>query len=153
MTDQDMAENTLGTATPAARRECRVSRVETFLTSRRWSTFVFVRVHTDDGLHGVGEGSLEWQPKAVVAAVEHLARRYVVGSSAFEIERLWQAMFRNEFARGGPVVNSAIGAIEMALWDIVGKALGRPVYDLMGFLIGCSQVRQQSHDLVGGDIE
>lgn len=114
------------------RRECRVSRVETFLTSRRWSTFVFTRVHTDDGLHGVGEGSLEWQPKAVEAAIHHLAGRYVVGSSAFEIERLWRDMFRNEFARGGPVVNSAIGAIEMALWDIVGKALGRPVFDLLG---------------------
>ncbi|MFO1349281.1 MAG: galactonate dehydratase [Gammaproteobacteria bacterium] len=113
-------------------RQCRVSRIETFLTSRRWSTFVFVKVHTDDGLSGIGEGSLEWQPKAVEAAIHHLAERYVIGSSAFAIERLWQAMFRNEFARGGPVVNSAIGAIEMALWDIVGKALGRPVYDLLG---------------------
>ncbi|HET6469339.1 MAG TPA: mandelate racemase/muconate lactonizing enzyme family protein, partial [Geminicoccaceae bacterium] len=70
--------------------------------------------------------------KAVEAAVHHLAGRYVIGSTAFEIERLWRDMFRNEFARGGPVVNSAIGAIEMALWDIVGKALDRPVYDLLG---------------------
>ena len=117
---------------PGSRRLCRISRLETFLVSRRWSTFVFVKVYTDDGLHGVGEGSLEWQPKAVEAAIHHLFQRYVVGSSAFEIERLWQSMFRDEFARGGPVVNSAIGAIEMALWDICGKALGRPVYDLLG---------------------
>jgi galactonate dehydratase len=55
-----------------------------------------------------------------------------VGQSAFGIERLWQDMFRNEFARGGPILNSAIGAIEMALWDIVGKALDRPIYDLLG---------------------
>ena len=52
--------------------------------------------------------------------------------SAFAIERLWQAMFRNEFARGGPILNSAIGAIEIAMWDIVGKALDRPVHELLG---------------------
>jgi galactonate dehydratase len=116
----------------ASRKDCRVSRVETYLCSRRWSTFVFVRVMSDDGIHGIGEGSLEWQPKAVEAAVHHLAERYLVGSSAFAIERLWQDMFRNEFARGGPVVNSAIGALEMALWDIKGKALGVPVHELLG---------------------
>jgi galactonate dehydratase len=115
-----------------SRKDCRVSKVETYLCSRRWSTFVFVRVSTDEGIHGTGEGSLEWQPKAVEAAIHHLAERYLVGSSAFEIERLWQNMFRNEFARGGPVVNSAIGALEMALWDIKGKALGVPVYELLG---------------------
>lgn len=114
------------------RRGCRVSRVETFLCSRPGNTYVFARVHTDDGLHGVGEGSLEWQPKTVEAAIRHLAERYVIGQSAFSIERLWLEMFRGEFMRGGPVVNSAIGAIEMALWDIVGKALDRPVHDLLG---------------------
>jgi galactonate dehydratase len=56
----------------------------------------------------------------------------VIGQSAFAIERLWQAMFRNEFARGGPILNSAIGALEMACWDILGKALGRPVHALLG---------------------
>ncbi len=118
--------------TQAASRECRVSGVETWLCSRRWSTFVFVKVTTDEGLHGIGEGSLEWQPRAVEAAIHHLANRWLVGSPAFAIERLWQDMFRNEFARGGPVVNSAIGALEMALWDIKGKALGVPVYELLG---------------------
>src|SRR5688500_9105229 len=96
------------------RRECRISRIETFLCSRRCRLFWTVRVDAADGVHGVGEGSLEWQPKAVEAAVHHLANRYVIGSTAFEIERFWRDMFRNEFARGGPVVNIAIGAIEMA---------------------------------------
>lgn len=121
-----------GSPAGAARRECRVSRVETFLVGTAWRNLVFCRVETDDGLHGWGEGSLEWQPRAVEAAIRQLAERWVIGQSAFGIERLWQAMFRNEFARGGPVVNSAIGAIEMALWDIVGRALERPVYDLLG---------------------
>ncbi|MBL29331.1 MAG: galactonate dehydratase [Rhodospirillaceae bacterium] len=120
---------TVGAAGP---KDCRVSRVETYLVGTRWRNFVFVRVETDDGIHGVGEGTLEWQAKAVEASVFDLARRHVIGRSAFQIERMWQDMFRNEFARGGPVVNSAIGAIEMALWDIVGKAVGRPVYDLLG---------------------
>ncbi len=118
--------------TAPAPRACRVARVETFLVSRNWSTFVFCRVHTDDGLSGLGEGSCEWQPKAVEAAIHTLAQRYVVGESAFNIEKLWLSMFRNEFARGGPIVNSAIGAIEIALWDICGKAIGRPVYDMLG---------------------
>jgi galactonate dehydratase len=121
-----------GSMRPPSRRACRIARIDTYLCSRRWSTFVFTQVHTDDGLVGTGEGSLEWQPKAVVAAIEHLAARYVLGSSAFDIERLWLAMFRNEFARGGPIVNSAIGAIEMALWDICGQAVGRPVHELLG---------------------
>lgn len=118
--------------TALQRKKCRVSKVETFLCSRRWNTYVFVKVHTDDGLTGIGESTLEWQPKAVESAIHHLTQRYLLGTSAFDIERSWLRMFRNEFARGGPVVNSAIGGIEMALWDIVGKALDRPVYDLLG---------------------
>ena len=116
----------------APRRACRVTKVETFLVGTVWRNLVFARVHTDEGIDGIGEGTLEYQPKAVEAAIHHLAGRWVIGNSAFHIEKMWQDMFRNEFARGGAVVNSAIGAIEMALWDIVGKALGRPVYDLLG---------------------
>ena len=112
--------------------DCRVTRVETYLVGTRWCNWVFAQVHTDDGIKGIGEGTCEWQAKAVEAAIHQLAERHVIGQSAFAIERLWQAMFRNEFARGGPILNSAIGAIEMALWDILGKALGRPVHALLG---------------------
>ena len=115
-----------------AGRHCRVTRVDTHLVGTRWCNWVFAQVHTDDGITGVGEGTCEWQARAVEAAIAQLAERYVVGSSAFEIERLWRDMFRNEFARGGPILNSAIGAIEMALWDILGKALDQPVHQLLG---------------------
>ena len=115
-----------------AGRHCRVTRIETHLVGTRWCNWVFAQVHTDDGITGVGEGTCEWQARAVEAAIAQLAERYVVGSSAFEIERLWRDMFRNEFARGGPILNSAIGAIEMALWDILGKALDQPVHQLLG---------------------
>jgi galactonate dehydratase len=112
--------------------DCRVTRVETHLVGTRWCNWVFVQVHTDDGVVGVGEGTCEWQAKAVEAAIHQLALRHLIGQPAFAIERLWQAMFRNEFARGGPILNSAIGALEMALWDIYGKALGQPVHALLG---------------------
>jgi len=116
----------------AGRRDCRVTAVQTHVVGMRWRNCVFVRIETDDGITGVGEGTLEFQPLAVQAAIGQLASRYVIGQSAFAIERLWLEMYRNEFARASAIINSAIGAIEMALWDIVGKALDRPVYDLLG---------------------
>ncbi|KAA0691968.1 mandelate racemase/muconate lactonizing enzyme family protein [Neorhizobium sp. P12A] len=107
-------------------------RIETFLVGRPWNNLLIVRITADNGLTGLGEGTMQWQAKTVETAVVTLFRRYVIGNSVFEIERLVQAMYRNEYARGGPVLNSAIAAIEMALWDICGKHLGRPVHDLLG---------------------
>lgn len=115
----------------ATRRACRITKVTAYVVGMRWRNCVFAHVETDDGIAGVGEGSLEYQPQAVAAAIDQLAHRYVIGSSAFSIERLFNDMLRNEFMRG-PIINSAIAAIEMAMWDIVGKALDRPVYDLLG---------------------
>ncbi|MEY4680990.1 MAG: galactonate dehydratase, partial [Pseudomonadota bacterium] len=119
-------------AASGGRKDCRVERIDVHVVDARWRNFVFAHVHTDDGISGIGEGSCEFQPQMVAAGIEMLAHRVVVGQSAFQIEKLWQEMFRNEFARGSPYLNSAIGAIEQALWDIVGKALGRPTYDLLG---------------------
>ena len=110
----------------------KISRVETFLVGREWNNLVIARVHTDTGLSGLGEGTMQWQARTVAAAIEHMASRYVIGASPFDIERLVQAMYRNEYARGGPVLNSAIAAIEFALWDICGKALDQPVHNLLG---------------------
>ncbi len=110
----------------------KVTRVEVFLVGREWNNLVIARVHTDKGVSGLGEGTMQWQARTVAAAIEHMASRYVLGASPFEIERLVQAMYRNEYARGGPVLNSAIAAIEFALWDICGKAVGQPVYNLLG---------------------
>jgi galactonate dehydratase len=110
----------------------KVTRVEVFLVGREWNNLVIARVHTDKGVSGLGEGTMQWQARTVATAIEHMANRYVIGASPFDIERLVQAMYRNEYARGGPVLNSAIAAIEFALWDICGKALGQPVYNLLG---------------------
>lgn len=113
----------------------KVSRVEVFLVGHEWNNLVLVRVHTDTGLTGLGEGTMQWQARTVATAIDHMAARYALGASPFDVERLVQAMYRNEYARGGPVLNSAIAAIEFALWDICGKALGQPVYNLLGGLV------------------
>ena len=118
----------------ADRRDCRIVRVTAYVVGMRWRNCVFAHVETDDGISGIGEGSLEYQPKAVAAAIDQLAARYAVGRSAFDIERLLNDTLRNEFSRG-PIINSALAAIEMAMWDIVGKALDRPVYDLLGGMV------------------
>jgi galactonate dehydratase len=91
----------------------------------------FVRVETDQGLVGVGEASLEGREPTVAAAVDDLARR-LIGQDPGLIEHHWQVLHRHGFWRGGVVLDSAISAIEQALWDIKGKKLGAPVYELFG---------------------
>ena len=93
---------------------------------------VFVKIYTDqDGLTGLGEGTVTSKALTIAAAIEE-HERFLVGKDPSEIEWLWQAMYRYARWRGGPVLNSAISAIEMALWDIKGKALNAPVWQLLG---------------------
>jgi galactonate dehydratase len=96
--------------------------------SRNW---LFVVVETDEGLRGIGEGSLPGHPRAVATAVEEY-REYLVGEDAARIQHLWQVMYRQPFFRSGAVTLSAMSAIEQALWDIKGKVAGLPVYELLG---------------------
>ncbi len=91
----------------------------------------FVEVETDEGLVGIGEASLEWRERAVAAAVDELSR-LLIGEDANLIEHHWQRMHRHGFWRGGVVLGSAISGIDQALWDLKGKRLGVPVYDLLG---------------------
>ena len=97
-------------------------------SSRNW---LFVEVTTDTGLTGVGEGS-GW-PRVVAAAVDDLAH-VLIGEDPFDIERLWQKMYVAMMGHGqtGVVGGGALSAIDMALWDIKGKALGTPVWNLLG---------------------
>jgi galactonate dehydratase len=112
-------------------RACRITKVTTYVVGARWRNFVFAHVETDEGISGIGEGSLEYQPKAVEAAIQQLAVRYAIGRSTFAIEKLWHDILRNEFMHS-PIINSAAAALEIAMLDIAGKALGRPIYDLLG---------------------
>ncbi len=91
--------------------------------------FVYVKILTDEGVHGVGEASLSGRPLAVVGALEHI-KPLLIGQDATRIEHIWQDIFRGTFWRGGPVLQSALAGIDIALWDLAGKALGVPTYRL-----------------------
>ena len=92
---------------------------------------LFVRIETDNGLYGLGEVGIASMGRAIMEAVDHLAE-VVVGSDPWETERLWQLMFRGNFFPADRVYGCAISAIDIALWDIKGKAAGLPVYKLLG---------------------
>lgn len=93
--------------------------------------YVFVRVLTDAGVTGLGEATLEYKPEATMGALKDL-RDFLVGKDPTMIEHLGQAIYRLSFYRGGPVLNSAMGGIDIALWDIKGKLLGEPIWKLLG---------------------
>jgi galactonate dehydratase len=105
-----------------------VTKYEVFFLAPRW---VFLKIETDEGISGWGEPVLEGRAHTVAAAVNELMLD-VVGKNPFEIERLWQRMKKGSFYRGGAIMDSALAGIDQALWDIKGKALGVPVYQLLG---------------------
>jgi galactonate dehydratase len=92
---------------------------------------MLVKVETDEGLFGWGESGLSGRERAVLGAVEHY-REWLIGRDPMRIGALWQEMYRSQYFEGGRVLQAAISAIDIALHDIKGKALGVPVYDLLG---------------------
>ena len=92
---------------------------------------LIVKVETDAGIYGWGESGLSGRERAVTGALEHYAQ-FVVGRDPMNAGALWQEMYRSQYFEGGRVLTAAIGAIDIALHDIKGKALGVPVYQLLG---------------------
>jgi len=92
---------------------------------------LIVKVETDEGVFGWGESGLSGREKAVVGAIEHY-REWLIGKDPFQIGAIWQEMYRSQYFEGGRVLQAAISAIDIALYDIKGKALGVPVYQLLG---------------------
>ena len=109
----------------------KITEIKTFLCHAYRTNWVFVKVMTDDGIYGVGEATLEYKEHAVIAAIHELDR-VLIGKDPHNIEAIWHDCYRDAYWRGGPVLMSALASLEMALWDIKGKALGVPVYDLFG---------------------
>lgn len=95
------------------------------------TNWVFVKVETDEGISGVGEATLEYKEKALLGALEHI-KETVVGQDPRQIEDIWHHIYRDAYWRGGAVLMSALSAVETALWDILGKSLGVPVWQLFG---------------------
>lgn len=94
-------------------------------------TWVYVKIYTSEGITGIGEGGMRGKEGTMIAAIqEH--ERYLIGKNPLEIEKHWQAMYRWARWRGGPILNTAISAVEMALWDIAGKVIEAPIYQLLG---------------------
>lgn len=106
----------------------RIDRIETAKVAPRWGV---LRILTSQGLEGFGEFTVEGQLDATEAAVREMAE-YFVGEDAAEIKRLVRGRYDQSFYHGGPHYMSALGGIEMALWDIRGKAFGEPIYSLLG---------------------
>lgn len=109
----------------------KVTQIKTFICHAYRTNWVFVKVITDSGLYGVGEATLEYREPTVVQAIKEL-ERYLVGKEPHNIEAFWHDAYRDAYWRGGVVLMSALAGVEMALWDIKGKALGVPVYQLLG---------------------
>jgi galactonate dehydratase len=129
----------------------KISRLKTVVVNAEMRNWVFCKVETDQpGLFGWGEGSLEWKTRSVVGAIEDFAPM-VVGEDPSRIEHIFQKLYRQSFWRLGVIGMSAISAIEQALWDIKGKMLGVPVYELLGGKVR-DRVRMYTH-LGGGDMK
>ena len=92
---------------------------------------LLVKVETDQGIFGWGESGLSGREKAVIGAIEHF-REFLIGQNPLQIGRIWQETYRSQYFEGGRVLQAAISAIDIALHDIKGKALGVPVYELLG---------------------
>jgi galactonate dehydratase len=109
----------------------KITRLETFLTNAGLRNYLFVRLTTDTGLTGLGEASLEWQEKTVDTLVHEWVEDRILGVHPFDIEAVIGGMIRDQY-QGGSTIMTAISGVEIALWDLVGKACGQPVYKLLG---------------------
>lgn len=121
----------------------KITGLEIFKLKPRW---IFVKLETDQGISGWGEMISGTKTEAVAAGAKEMGS-YLIGRDPFEIERLWQELHRS-FYRGGPINETIVSGLEMALWDIKGKALGVPVYELLG---GRARDSIMVYSWIGGD--
>ena len=122
----------------------KITQLKTYRLAPRW---MFLKIETDAGISGWGEPVIEGKARSVETAVQEFAP-YLIGQDPARINDLWQVMYRGGFYRGGAILMSAIAGIDQALWDIKGKALGVPVWQLLGGLV---RDRMKTYRWVGGD--
>jgi galactonate dehydratase len=122
----------------------KITKMTTYRVAPRW---MFLKIETDEGITGWGEPVIEGRAGTVETAVHEFSRD-LIGKDPTRINDLWQTMYRSNFYRGGPILMSAIAGIDQALWDIKGKVLGAPVYELLG---GKVRDRMKVYSWVGGD--
>jgi galactonate dehydratase len=118
-------------ATPEPFREygkVKITKLETILIKPRW---IFLKIHTDAGVVGLGEPLLEGRALTIKTAIQEV-EPYLIGKDPRQVVHHWQAIYRHAFYRGGPILTSALSGIDQALWDIKGKLLNVPIYELLG---------------------
>lgn len=109
----------------------KITDIRTCIVHAHHDNWVFTKMYTDEGLTGVGESSVEGREHAVREAIAEL-KRYLIGKNPFQIEKLYYVMYRDGYWGAGPILTGALSAVDGALWDIKAKALGIPVYELLG---------------------
>ena len=109
----------------------KITRIETFKYWIQWCNWLFVKVSTDEGVYGWGEGSLHGAIESVETAIHELGAT-LIGQDPAGVEAHWQRLYHTWRWRGGPTLSTALAALDIALWDIEGKRLGVPVYRLLG---------------------
>ncbi len=110
----------------------KITGITPLVLGTAWRNITFLKVETDEGLVGVGECRVVNRTEAVLGYLAEAAPRYIIGSDPFEIEKLVQRMMMEDYMRAGDIVMSGIAMVEVACWDIIGKALNQPVYRLLG---------------------
>ena len=110
----------------------KITRIRPLVMGTPWRNLTFLVVETDEGLTGVGEVRMINNTDALLGYISEAAPRHVLGQDPFNRELIVDTMRRNDYSRAGEVAMSGIALIEMACWDIMGKALNQPVYRLMG---------------------
>ena len=108
-----------------------ITDVETFIVANPWKPWVFVRLETDAGVTGLAEATTHDKPRTVAAAVDEMSK-YFVGKDPFDTEQMWLEMYRDEWFSKNVVNTTVCSAVDMACWDIKGKLLNKPVYELLG---------------------
>ena len=109
----------------------RITAIDTYIAGNPWKNWLFAKVSTDEGIHGVGEGTLNYFAKTVESAIHEL-RPLIIGMDPFQVEIISQRLIRDVYTEGAQIHMCAVAAIEIALWDIIGKATNQPIYNLWG---------------------
>ena len=109
----------------------RITAIDTYIAGNPWKNWLFAKVSTNEGIYGVGEGTLNYFAKTIDAAIHEL-KPLVIGMDPFQVEIISQRLIRDVYSEGAQIHMCAVAAIEIALWDIIGKAANQPIYNLWG---------------------
>ena len=109
----------------------KITAIETYIAGNPWKNWLFAKVSTDEGIYGIGEGTLNYFARTIEAAIHEL-KPLILGMDPFAVEIISQRLIRDVYSEGAQIHMCAVAAIEIACWDIIGKACNQPIYNLWG---------------------